>query len=352
MIGRWLALGRIWICRCPAVATRRVGGGGSPSLPRSTSSPPGWPRRTPTRSRSGRTRVESIRDPVELWGVWAAESRDAVLVRASDAGNRGDARRHQGVVLGCRASASHALVTARTRRPGTVDCSPCDLRGSGVQPLPSTWRNPGMAESDTRSVQFSDAPAIPVGQPRRVPVPAGLLARRDRCRACWLGGVAGGGALRSTAAAPRRRRSRIRWRTSAPSTPRRPRRRRCCMAAAAEVDADPLNRKGIGRTDRATYPGRRGDRSRRDDHAHGACPRPGPLCQDAQHAKRVADLTIYVRQSHAERDLEQLGRLAGRPDDNRPGRATAPASPPGRCPAMEPRRRCGSMRRRACPNWT
>jgi hypothetical protein len=26
----------------------------------------------------------------------------------------------------------------------------------------------------------------------------------------------------------------------------------------------------------------------------------------------VADLTIYVRQSHAERDLEQLGRLAGR----------------------------------------
>ena len=38
---------------------------------------------------------------------------------------------------------------------------------------------------------------------------------------------------------------------------------------------------------------------------------PGPLCQDAQHAQRVADLTIYVRQSHAERDLEVLGRLAG-----------------------------------------
>ena len=27
--------------------------------------------------------------------------------------------------------------------------------------------------------------------------------------------------------------------------------------------------------------------------------------------KRVADLTIYVRQSHAERDLERLGLLAG-----------------------------------------
>ena len=39
---------------------------------------------------------------------------------------------------------------------------------------------------------------------------------------------------------------------------------------------------------------------------------PGPLAQDAKHAGRVADLTMYVRQSHAERDLAELGRLAGR----------------------------------------
>lgn len=35
----------------------------------------------------------------------------------------------------------------------------------------------------------------------------------------------------------------------------------------------------------------------------------GPLCRDADHARRVADLTVYLRQSHAEADLEQLGRL-------------------------------------------
>jgi hypothetical protein len=41
------------------------------------------------------------------------------------------------------------------------------LRQPAVRPLPSTWRNPGMAQSDTRSVQFSarlpfrsDNPAI------------------------------------------------------------------------------------------------------------------------------------------------------------------------------------------------
>ncbi|MBZ4576138.1 acyl-CoA dehydrogenase, partial [Mycobacterium avium subsp. hominissuis] len=36
------------------------------------------------------------------------------------------------------------------------------------------------------------------------------------------------------------------------------------------------------------------------------------LCQDGRHAQRVADLSIYIRQSHAERDLAELGRLAGR----------------------------------------
>ena len=36
---------------------------------------------------------------------------------------------------------------------------------------------------------------------------------------------------------------------------------------------------------------------------------PGPLAMDAVHAARVADLTLYVRQHHAERDLAALGRL-------------------------------------------
>ena len=35
---------------------------------------------------------------------------------------------------------------------------------------------------------------------------------------------------------------------------------------------------------------------------------PGPLAYDAEHAARVADLTLYLRQHHAERDLALLGR--------------------------------------------
>jgi hypothetical protein len=34
----------------------------------------------------------------------------------------------------------------------------------------------------------------------------------------------------------------------------------------------------------------------------------GPLATDVEHGRRVADLALYLRQSHAERDLEELGR--------------------------------------------
>jgi hypothetical protein len=82
-------------------------------------------------------------------------------------------------------------------------------------------------------------------------------------------------------------------------------------AAAADVDADPLNRTGeaevIARRTRAVVETAVDEALSRTARALG----PGPLCRDAGHAQRVADLAIYVRQSHAERDLEQLGRLAG-----------------------------------------
>jgi hypothetical protein len=33
------------------------------------------------------------------------------------------------------------------------------------------------------------------------------------------------------------------------------------------------------------------------------------LCHDERHARAVADLTVYLRQHHAEADLAELGRL-------------------------------------------
>ncbi len=81
--------------------------------------------------------------------------------------------------------------------------------------------------------------------------------------------------------------------------------------AAVAIDEDPLNRKGmaelVARRTRAVVETAVEETITRTGRALG----PAPLCQDAAHAKRVADLSVYVRQSHAERDLERLGLLAG-----------------------------------------
>ena len=50
----------------------------------------------------------------------------------------------------------------------------------------------------------------------------------------------------------------------------------------------------------------------RSQHALG----PGPLVGEAEHAARVADLQLYLRQEHAERDQAALGRhLVAHPED-------------------------------------
>ncbi len=52
------------------------------------------------------------------------------------------------------------------------------------------------------------------------------------------------------------------------------------------------------------------------DHALG----PAPLVADDAHARRVADLHLYLRQHHAERDLARLGRdLIARDADSQDG---------------------------------
>jgi hypothetical protein len=39
----------------------------------------------------------------------------------------------------------------------------------------------------------------------------------------------------------------------------------------------------------------------------------GPLCRNARFARALADLPVFLRQSHAERDLAALGELIAAP---------------------------------------
>ncbi len=239
----------------------------------------------------------------QLWGVWAAEAPDAVLTASP--GDDGDVRLN-GTKVWCSGAGfcTHALVTARL--PGDERALfAVAVATPAVRALPSTWWNPGMAGSDTRSVQFADARAVPVGEPGAYLTRPGFWHGAVGVAACWLGGA------RAVAEPLYRRASDEHALAHLGAVD-------AALAAAGatlddaaqQIDADPFDRAGraqlVARRARAVVEHAVDETIIRTGRALG----PGPLCQDSRHARRVADLSIYVRQSHAERDLAALGRLA------------------------------------------
>ena len=246
--------------------------------------------------------------PPQLWGVWAAESGDAVL-RAHGDGNDVTL---EGTKVWCSGAAicTHALVTARVDAGGR-GLFAVDLGDPRVRPLPSSWRNAGMAGSDTRSVQFTGAPATAVGAPGEYLDRPGFWHGAIGVSACWLGGARAVAAPLYARAAGESADPHSLAHLGAVDAALAAA-EATLLSAAAQVDADPLNRGGraelIARRTRAVVETAVEEAIRRTGRALG----PGPLALDAEHAQCVADLTMYVRQSHAERDLAELGRLAGR----------------------------------------
>ena len=85
--------------------------------------------------------------------------------------------------------------------------------------------------------------------------------------------------------------------------------------AADEIDADPGDEHGEGPLRalrvRALTEAAATDVLTRTGRALGA----GPLGHDEAHSRAVADLTVYLRQHHAERDLARLGQLVAERGD-------------------------------------
>ena len=244
----------------------------------------------------------------QLWGVWAAESPDAV-VNATQV-NEG-AFTLNGTKVWCSGAGfcTHALVTARLENR-THGLFAVTITDPAVKPLPSTWWNAGMAGSDTRPVQFSNAHAVAIGDPGEYLNRPGFWHGAIGVAACWLGGarrVASPlyrcAASESADAYSLAHLGAVDAALAAGDA--------MLSASAAQIDADPFDRDGgaqlLAHRVRTVVEHAADEAITRTGRALG----PGPLCQDGRHAQRVADLTIYIRQSHAERDLAELGRLAG-----------------------------------------
>lgn len=244
----------------------------------------------------------------QLWAVWTAESPDALVTATAV---NGGAVILNGTKVWCSGAGfcTHALVTARLE-DGSSGLFAVTVTEPAVKPLPTTWWNVGMAGSDTRAVQFTNAHAVAVGDPDGYPNRPGFWHGAIGVAACWLGGA-------RRVAEPLYRSAKS---TSADAyalahlgavDAALAAGDAILAAAALQIDSDPFDRAGtaqlLARRARTVIEHAADEAITRTGRALG----PGPLCQDGRHAQRVADLTIYIRQSHAERDLAKLGRLAG-----------------------------------------
>ena len=237
------------------------------------------------------------------WGVFAAE---APGVRLEATANGADGWRLDGTKPWCSlaASLSHALVTAWVS-PDERGLFAVPLGAAGVSARSGPWVSRGLSQVISAPVDFDGVSAVPVGEPGWYLSRPGFAWGGIGVAAAWWGGVLPvHDAL--VAAAGRDGADQIAW-FSAGSSDAALWAARAVLAEAAEaIDT------GSGDEDTATLAGRTravvADAVERvlalADHALG----PGPLTSDEDHARRVADLRVYVRQHHGERDLARLGR--------------------------------------------
>jgi alkylation response protein AidB-like acyl-CoA dehydrogenase len=236
------------------------------------------------------------------WGVWAAQPPGLGLMASrTDGGWRLDGTKRY--CSGAH-SLSHALVTAAAPDGSRLFATSTE----GLVPVPGSWPATGMAASDTLDVKFTDVPAEPVGGPGSYTGRPGFAHGGAGVAACWYGGARGVGRTLLATAARRDVGPHALAHLGAVDIALRTA-RSALDEAAAEIDADPDDLKDGGWLRalrvRALVESVATEVMHRVGRALGA----GPLSHDEAHSRRVADLTVYLRQHHAERDLAELGAL-------------------------------------------
>lgn len=248
--------------------------------------------------------------PGATWGVFAAASPGTTLTAARDA--EGVWRLH-GVKPWCSLAdrVSHALVTASVDGGGHAGLFAVDLHDGGVAVDATAWAPRGLVDVTTSTVTFVDVPTRPVGEPGWYLERPGFAWGGIGVAAVWFGGAAAvAGALWAAA------------RARHPDQVAQMHLGACDVAlhgallslreAARAIDAG----EASGAAGRLLAARVRAQVARCAEEvlaAVGHALGPAPLALDPRHAARVADLTLYLRQHHAERDLAALGRLVAPP---------------------------------------
>ncbi|MEU6406976.1 acyl-CoA dehydrogenase [Streptomyces sp. NPDC046985] len=263
---------------------------------------------------------EAVR-PDQYWGVWAAEPPGSGLTatRTADGWALDGLKRYCSGAHVC----THALVTARaddgrrlfavrTGVPGAPadEAEPGPVDGPGCRPVPGTWEAVGMAGSDSPDVRFTSVPAAPVGGVEAYLRRPGFAHGGVGVAACWYGGAQAVARVLFERAA--RREDAFTDAHAGAVDLRLYTAGLALRRAAEEIDADPLDRAGGAAVRtlrvRAVVAEAGAEILDRVGRATGA----EPLCHDGRHARATADLAVYLRQHHADRDLTALGGIVAR----------------------------------------
>lgn len=241
--------------------------------------------------------------PGSLWATWCAEPPDARVVFAFEGGGY----RLHGKKSWCSGAAqvTHAVVSG-----WNADGEPClaavALDAPGVTVTDQGWQAVGMAASASVDVHFDGTPAVPLGRSGDYVRRPGFWQGGAGIAACWWGGAAGIArmareALRGGRTDPHRQAHAGGIDTALSASAALLRECAAWIDAHPQADAQAWAlRVRLAVEDAAEAVMRHAAR------AQGAA----PLCRDARFARAMADLPVFMRQSHAERDMAALGALA------------------------------------------
>lgn len=245
--------------------------------------------------------------PASTWGVFASEAPSAAGPVRLDAVPDGEVWLLRGAKAWCSLAdrLSHALVTAHTGG-GRRRLFAVDLRTPKARAVAGEWVARGLVDVTSGSLELDAAEAVPVGDDGWYLERPGFAWGGIGVAACWFGGAVGLA--------------------------------RALYAAAVRKEPDQVGTMHLGAVDVALQGARavlaeaaQAVDDGRADGAAGALTAlrvrtavataaeqvlvraghslgPAPLALDAAHARRVADLQLYLRQHHAERDQAATGR--------------------------------------------
>jgi alkylation response protein AidB-like acyl-CoA dehydrogenase len=246
--------------------------------------------------------------PGSTWGMWAAEPPQA-RVTVTPNGHMVNLNGRKAWCSGA-AVLSHALLTAWDA-DDQQQLVAVALDQPGVTVTGEGWQAVGMAATGSVEVLFDNAEAQAIGNPGDYLQRPGFWQGGIGIAACWYG-AAQQIAERLRKQCEQREEPHALAHLGAVDT---------ALHAAADVlrcsalhiDARPdADAQLLARRARAVVEQSAEQVMREVGRALGA----GPFCKDRQFARLIADLPVFLRQSHAERDLAALGQsVASQPEE-------------------------------------